>query len=214
MRFDRVESFFCQYEHGHFLARSDPCIPVLASKRLRFASALPTPLLEMYLRPHSPLALAPHFSHVRVSLSCCPGQATAACGYSSQVPQAAIPTTSGPLKVSRGGSIPSNPAAALASSTTLSPSSASHTKSSKVKRTGRRCLLQTPSLSWLRLHLSAHPQGMFLHATISLPRVTSELAALTLLCTPSLFRRSCVRNVSYCSSLPFFHISTSLDCHA
>ena len=42
-------------------------------------------------------------------------------------------------------------------------------------------VVQTPLLSWLRLHLSAHPLDMFLLAAISLPRVTSELAA-TLLC--------------------------------
>ena len=45
-------------------------------------------------------------------------------------------------------------------------------------------VVRTPSLSWLRLHLSAHPLVMFLLAAISLPRVTSELAALTLLCKP------------------------------
>ena len=37
-------------------------------------------------------------------------------------------------------------------------------------------------LSWLRLHLSAPPLGMFLLAAISLPRETSELAALIPLC--------------------------------
>ena len=43
-------------------------------------------------------------------------------------------------------------------------------------------VVQTPSLSWLRLHLSTPPLGVFLLATISLPRVTSELAALIPLC--------------------------------
>ena len=48
-------------------------------------------------------------------------------------------------------------------------------------------VVQTPSLSWLPLHLSAHPLGTFLLAASSLPRVTSELAALTPLCVLQTF---------------------------
>ena len=46
----------------------------------------------------------------------------------------------------------------------------------------RMTVVQTPLLSWLRLHLSAHPLDMFLPAAISLPRVTTELAALAFPC--------------------------------
>ena len=145
------------------------------------------------MRPFSFPTLAPHFSHVRISLGA-PGQRSALVAYDSSLRMFVVGTANSHSHhfwslegFSRGRSIPSTLAAVLASSIRIleghpSLPGTDGRIATAVPAPVKMAVVQTPSLSWLRLHLSAPPLGMLLLAAISLPRVTSELAALTLLC--------------------------------
>ena len=114
-------------------------VPVLASKRDVVCAS-------RALCPHhcwSPQTLAPHFSHMRISLGT-PGQRSALVAYDSSLRIIIVGTASNHshhlwslVGFSRGRSIPSTPAAVLASSAALSSSSVLYTnlrRSSKPSR--------------------------------------------------------------------------------
>ena len=180
------------------------------------------------MTPLSPLTLAPPFSHVRISLGT-PGQRSALVAYDSSLRIFVAGTASGHSHhfwslegFSRERPIPSTPAAVLASShTNLRRSSKSFQELTDESRL-RSCplsVVQTPSLSWLRLHLSAHPLDVYV-SSCSHFFAQSDLRTCseTLLCVlqASFESLACVlEGILQCVVLlALSSVSKCLGCHA
>ena len=222
MQFDRVEnSFFLQCQHGHFLTRSDPCTPVLASEREAAGASralCPHHCWRCILWPRAPLTLAPHCSHVKVSCGCCSGSHRSAfVAYESNMWIFVAGTANSHFHhccslegVSRRRSIHRVCAVVLAAMKVGSSSSrASHSAARRASRLPetdvqsakaapapfQTSIAQTPLLSWLHQHLyacplGARPQKSHFFAQSHLRTCSVDVTV----CTPSLFRRSCVRS--------------------
>ena len=225
IQFDRVEYSFRQYDHKYFLTRSTSCDSVLTSRRDNVWALYSCHYRWKNFTSLSALTFAAHFSHVRISLGI-PDQRSALEVYDSSLRIFVIDIVSshchfwslkdfsrGPVRLQLFWYSPLLCLPLLFCLRIFEGHTSLAGTDGRIATTMsvpfQTTVVQTSSLSWLRLRLSAPPLGILLLVIISLSRVASELTSYSkplseVLRALSRHMDSGSCNVSECTSLSLF----------